>query len=249
MKSILISDLHLCPQRPDLLTAFHQFLNELSDDVNELFILGDLFETWLGDDDTSDFAQNIQTALKQVHHRNILTYFQAGNRDFLVGKRFAHSTGMTLLDDITTQTIQNQRVLLMHGDLLCTDDVQYQRFRKRIQSPVIKTLLTSLPLSLRQKMARKLRQQTRIASSKKADHIMDVNAQTVQECIAEQRTDILIHGHTHRPGVEQLTTSIGDATRYTLGDWDTSVWWIEIKSDSEISLESEAVRSINNRAH
>jgi len=241
MKSIFIADLHLSTQRPDLLTAFYQFLHELNDDVDELFILGDLFESWLGDDDRSILSQDVQAALKHVRDRNILTYFQCGNRDFLVGRQFAQATGIVILEDIVVQPVQRQQILLMHGDLLCTDDNEYQRFRKKIQSPLGKTILKSLPLFVRQRIAKNLRGKSQQAAQNKPENIMDVNPQTVRSTLVDQQTNLLIHGHTHRPGVENLSTSQGMACRYTLGDWDSHAWWLEVSNENNIELKSSVI--------
>lgn len=228
MKSIIISDLHLSPGRPAVTRAFNQFLESFPEDIGELFILGDLFEVWLGDDDSSIFAQAIIESIRRLSKSGVRTYFQAGNRDFLVGKGFAKEAGCSILPDFSVHLIRGHKVLLTHGDLLCIDDVPYQRFRKFIQFPLTIWLLTHLPISIRQKIAKKSRSASAEKVHNKPENIMDVNQEEVIRRLREFNTKTLIHGHTHRPAVHNIELDDETSKRFTLGDWGDDLWWLEI---------------------
>lgn len=238
MRSILISDLHLSPNRPDITRAFNQFLAGFPEDVGELFILGDLFEIWLGDDDPSHFSQAVIETIRLLSRSGVRTYFQAGNRDFLVGTRFSKETGCKILPEFCVQNIRNHKILLTHGDLLCTDDHEYQKFRRRIQSPLSLWTLNHLPFRTRQRIAAKVWSVSKEATQHKSEEIMDVNEDEVLSKLIEFNVDTMIHGHTHRPAVHSVQQESGKAaTRYTLGDWDTNLWWIEVNAEG-IELKS-----------
>lgn len=237
MKSVIISDLHLSPSRPHLTQAFNRFITSLPKSVEQLYILGDLFEFWVGDDDDSDFARDVVTTLSEINQLGVKTYFQRGNRDYLVGKKFAAQTQCKILPDFIVQDICGHRALLTHGDLLCTDDIDYQRFRKKFQNPLAKWLSTCIPLSYRRKLVASIRSKTKKQTSNKPEDIMDVNPETVLEKLAKYQTKILIHGHTHRPAVHQLSEKNPSLKRFTLGDWGALVWWIEI-DEKDVTLTS-----------
>ncbi len=222
-KSVFISDLHLSPDTSDLVRAFQAFLQGLSG-VDELFILGDLFEIWLGDDDQSDFANQIRHCLANLQSRGIRLRIQRGNRDFLLGNRFAREIGAEMIGDTYLYTNDHRQALLMHGDLLCTDDRAYQRFRRKVQNPVFNFVLRNLPLSQRRRIAANWRARSRALNHLKPENIMDVNIEAVHDCFRSHEINTLLHGHTHRPGIHQLAD---DKHRIVLGDWSTNIWWVE----------------------
>jgi UDP-2,3-diacylglucosamine hydrolase len=219
-----ISDLHLDGSRPDITQQFLEFLKEAASATQTLYILGDLFETWIGDDDPDADKQRVQTALKHLTTAGVRCYVTHGNRDFLLGRRFARATGVTLFTEGKVIDLHGQRVMLMHGDTLCTDDHAYQRLRRILRNPVVRTLLRSLPLARRQRLAAQLRagsKQHIDTMERAAPAIMDVNAQAVAATFDRSKADYLIHGHTHRPAVHPLTINGRQGTRIVLGDWYT----------------------------
>lgn len=224
MKSVFISDLHLSSDQPAIYNAFEKFLAELPEDVRELYILGDLFEAWVGDDDPSTFSGSVKNQLKQISSRGTGLKIQRGNRDFMLADHFARETGAEILPDYYVYEDFGQKALLMHGDLLCTDDHDYQRFRKKVHSPFYNFILRNLPLRQRFKIARKWRMQSKDMNRNKPENIMDVNNDSVEDCMRRHHVNTLIHGHTHRPHVHQL----GDSRqRIVLGDWGDNIWWVE----------------------
>lgn len=220
--TLFISDLHLDGERPDITTQFLEFLDREARGAAGLYILGDLFEAWIGDDDPDPDKQRVLAALKSLTSSGVPVYFIHGNRDFLVGRRFAKETGVKLLPDGTMIELFGKRVLLMHGDTLCIDDPDYQRLRRIVRNPLVQFVLRSLSLKQRQKLAVKMR-----AGSKKhiesADRtkpqIMDVNQGAVCRTFEQERADVIVHGHTHRPAIHDV--SLGDRVvqRIVLGDW------------------------------
>jgi len=223
MKSIFISDLHLGPHDLSVYQAFRNFLHALPEDTEELLILGDLFEAWIGDDDTSDFAAMVKNDLYNLSRRGIALQVQHGNRDFLLGTRFSKDTGAGILSDHYLFDRYGHKALLMHGDLLCTDDVLYQRFRRKVHNPVYNFVVRHLPLRRRQKIAEKWREQSKDMNKNKPENILDVNADAVSEIMQKYSVNTLIHGHTHRPAEHRLDS---DKTRLVLGDWAANMWWI-----------------------
>lgn len=240
MKSIIISDLHLSPARPEITRAFNQFIDGFPEEVGELFILGDLFEIWLGDDDPSAFSQAVIQSLKKLARSGIRIYFQAGNRDFLVGDRFSRETGCKILPNFSVHNIREHRILLTHGDLLCTDDIAYQKFRKRIQFPLTIWVLKHLPLKVRQRLALKIRSISTEEAKNKPENIMDVNQEAVRGSLKKFNTTTMVHGHTHRPKVHEFEVDGSQAKRFTLGDWDVYLWWVEV-SETTIELRSQSI--------
>lgn len=224
MKSVFISDLHLSSDHPEIYNAFELFVNNLSDDVSELYILGDLFEVWIGDDEPSNFATDVKNLLKAISARNIQLKIQHGNRDFMLGKRFAQETGAEILADYYLYENYGEKALLMHGDLLCTDDEDYQRFRKKVHNPLYNFCMRNLPLKQRQKIASKWRMQSKEMNKNKSDNIMDVNADSVAQHMEQYAVNTLIHGHTHRPDTHQIDNQ---RKRIVLGDWGDNIWWVE----------------------
>ena len=222
MAILFISDLHLSPERPEVTRAFLTFLQQHADSTEALFVLGDLFEAWIGDDDTCATGLEVQEAFKQLTDKGVGLFIQHGNRDFFIGKRFCKATGATLLADEHLVEYMDKTVLVMHGDTLCTDDVDYIRFRKKIRHPVSKALLQLLPLTYRQKLANAMRAKSKAANANKPSAIMDVNANAVEAVMTKHCVSTLINGHTHRPDRHQHE----NGERIVLGDWHDKGWYI-----------------------
>ena len=218
--SLFISDLHLCASRPAITAAFLNFLKTQAKQAEKLFILGDLFEYWAGDDDLNHpDHQNINQALKALS-QNTAIYFIHGNRDFLIGETFAEATGATILADPSALNLYGHSVLLSHGDALCTDDVEYQAFKKLVRSQDWQTKFLGQPLSQRKAQIEELRKKSEEEKSGKPYKIMDINAEALSKLLkAFNYPAIFIHGHTHRPNVHKLHLDGKDCTRIVLGDW------------------------------
>jgi len=237
MSDIFISDLHLSEDRPDIYRAFCRFLHDLDEDVQQLYILGDLFEAWIGDDARNELAIKVIAELRLLAKRKIRVFFQQGNRDFLIGRRFAKAADIELLPDHHIYEYHGRRVLLMHGDLLCTDDKAYMRFRSLVHNPAVKGLFSLLPISTRRGIGKKLRAKSSQGKMEKSAEIMDVNQSAVIHTMEQFQVTEMIHGHTHRPKVHRFGRDDENLKRYVLGDWDENLWWIV--SDAEgITLNS-----------
>ena len=213
---LFVSDCHLDPGRPEISAQLTRFLDEHGAAAGHLYILGDLFEVWLGDDDPAAMAQPAVDALRRLAS-SIPVYFMAGNRDFLVGHTFAASTGVTLLDEPHRLQLGAQQVVLIHGDTLCTDDHDYQQFRAMVRDPAWQAEFLGQPLAERQRIAARLRSDSTDAMAQKSEQIMDVNPQAVTDCFVKYQADTIVHGHTHRPAVHLYEQK---RTRYVLGDWN-----------------------------
>jgi len=218
-ETLFIADLHLSGDRPEISKLFFDLLQKRADRVDALYILGDLFELWIGDDDPADDKRAIVSALKQFSDSGTPLYFMRGNRDFLIGNRFAAESGATLLDDPTTIDLYGTPTLLMHGDTLCSDDHDYQAFRQQVRGPAWIEQTLALSIEERRAMIADIRQQSVAAMEEKREEIMDVNLQSVAETMTAQGVTQLIHGHTHRPAIHDLTLNAGPAQRMVLGDW------------------------------
>lgn len=227
MTVLVISDLHLSPERPDLTRAFCRFLSEKAKSADALYILGDLVEAWVGDDDPSEFARDIKRALHLLIGAGTRVYFMHGNRDFLIGSHFARQVGAQILPQEHVADIYGQRVLMLHGDTLCTEDRAYQRFRRIIRNPLVRWILRHLPLGQRQRLAAHLRQRSQNANSSKAASIMDVSAEAVAQILRRHDVSLIVHGHTHRPGVHRE----GSSCRIVLGDWGDQGWYLAFSPD------------------
>lgn len=224
MSLLFISDLHLDESRPEVTQAFFHFLQERASKADALYILGDFFEVWIGDDDDAPLALEVQERLLKLSENGTKLFIMHGNRDFLYGERFCKSSGATLLSDPTLIKIATKNCLLMHGDSLCTDDTEYMAFRQQARNPEWQAQLLSQPLEVRRQLATQLRQQSKSMSAMKAEDIMDVNAEAVADIMSSQQADILIHGHTHRPAQHQLENA---KERWVMGDWHEKAWCIE----------------------
>jgi UDP-2,3-diacylglucosamine hydrolase len=220
MATLFISDLHLDAARPQITTLFENYL--ASDEVRHadaLYILGDLVEAWIGDDDDAELPRRIVHAIRAVSDTGVPVYFMVGNRDFLLGEAFAQRAGMTLLDDGTVHDIQGRPTLLMHGDVLCTDDVAYQAVRQQVRTPQWQAHILSMPLEARRAIAAKAREDSRKHTGSAMESIMDVNAGAVADSMRKAGVTRLVHGHTHRPAVHAFELDGMPAERIVLGDW------------------------------
>jgi len=221
MATLFISDLHLDPSRPDITTQALDFLDSEARAAEALYILGDLFEAWVGDDDPEPEKRRVITALRQLSDAGLPLYFMHGNRDFLVGEQFAAESGCTLLEDPTIIELHGTPVLLMHGDTLCTDDVEYQAFRAMVRNPAWQQAMLARPLPERLALAQQLRETSAASMAGKAMEIMDVNQNAVAAAMREHGVYTLLHGHTHRPAVHRFALDGHEAVRIVLGDWYT----------------------------
>ena len=219
MATLFISDLHLEPTRPGITALFLDFLEQRARHAEALYILGDLFEAWIGDDDDAELGGMVADALRTLTRQGVPTYFMHGNRDFLLGERFAAASGMQLLPESVVIDLAGERVLLLHGDTLCTDDVEYQAFRAQVRDPAWRARILALPLAPRRALASQMRETSRQAARQKAADIMDVNPTAVDQALRAHRVRRLIHGHTHRPAIHHWTLDGQSATRAVLGDW------------------------------
>ncbi len=221
MGILFISDLHLSEERSDKLALFFEFMNGPARRGETLYILGDLFEVWLGDDDTLLPKPDVLNALKAYSDSGRSLFVMHGNRDFLMGTRFEELTGCTLLPDPCVIDLQGEKTLLMHGDLLCTGDTAYLAFRDQVRHPAWQARVLSKPLAERAALARQMRNQSLQASQQKQEEIMDVEQAAVEQRMREHQVQLLIHGHTHRPAVHEFLLDNHPAKRIVLGDWYT----------------------------
>ena len=231
MATLFIADLHLQTEEPAITAGFLRFLQGEARSADALYILGDLFEAWIGDDDPNPLHREIAAAIKALVDSGVPCFFIHGNRDFLIGKRFARESGMTLLPEEQVLDLYGRQVLIMHGDTLCTDDTGYLAFRAKVHTPWIQTLFLALPLFIRNRIAAKMRAGSKAANSSKSLSIMDVNPQAVIEVMQKHRVQWLIHGHTHRPDVHTLSANGEPAHRVVLGAWHTEGSMVKVTPD------------------
>lgn len=222
MTIAFISDLHLSVERPSSISLFCDFMDKSGCLLESLYILGDLFDYWIGDDASSVLGFDLaEQAIKNTSDSGTAVYFIAGNRDFLLGQDFATRTGMTILQDKTVLEIADQRVMIAHGDQFCTDDTSYLAARAQFLEPGWQRTFLQKPLEERKVIALDLRAQSEVSKKHKPEQLMDVNPDEIQRVIETYDLDILIHGHTHRPYVHQLEQNGKPCRRYVLGEWTT----------------------------
>jgi len=221
VKTLFVSDVHLDAASPEIARQFHAFLGAEARSAEALYILGDLFEAWLGDDDPDTAARATVRALRALTGSGVPVFVMHGNRDFLIGERFCQETGATLLPDGTVVELYGERAVLMHGDALCTDDASYQRLRRIVRNPVTRGLFRIMTLNQRRALAARMRAGSRAHVGMTAPEIMDVNAAAVEQAFRMAGVRTLIHGHTHRPAVHPLEIDGAPARRIVLGDWYT----------------------------
>ena len=219
MTTLFVSDLHLEAERPDIGKQFLQFLQSEAADAEALYILGNLFEAWVGDDDPNAHYLVIKRALRKLTDGGVSVYFMHGNRDFLVGRDFANETGVKILKDPLKMNLYGQKALLSHGDLLCTDDSRQLKVRQMTHDPDWRAKMLARPLKQRLRMAEEARLQSLEQTINKSMTIVDVNEDEVKRVIREQGIDVLLHGHTHRPGMHVVDLGNRKAQRIVLGDW------------------------------
>ena len=229
-----ISDLHLDAKRPQMVQAFMRFLGTVPEQASSLYILGDLFEYWIGDDivdsPSGQLVKPLLAGLKQVSDAGVKLYFTHGNRDFLVGERFTEMTGCALLPEKYIIDLDGVPTLLMHGDTLCTDDVEYQELRKMFYDPDQRARFLSLDFEARVAEANHLRKLSGEKMQEKSQEIMDVNQQTVEKVMLEAGVTQLIHGHTHRPNIHEFDLNGQPAKRIVLGDWYEQVSALKVQN-------------------
>ena len=221
MTTLFVSDIHLDPERPAITELFGRFLDGEARDADALYILGDLFEAWVGDDDPSEAGTFVAARLKALADAGVPTYFIRGNRDFLLGDEYAKRVGMTILPDPAVILLQGEATLILHGDLLCSDDTAYQQFRTQTRDPRWQAQFLAQPLAARLAFAAQARAASKarygeLQASGQSETITDVSPATVREWFARYGVRRMIHGHTHRPAINDEG---GGATRIVLGDW------------------------------
>lgn len=234
---LFISDLHLDEARPEHLTALKHLLERHAGKCEALYVLGDLFETWIGDDDNSEFNLAAIAAFHAFSQAGSQLYFMHGNRDFLLGDTFAKATGGALLAEGTVVDLYGVPTLLMHGDSLCTKDEKYMAFRAQVRNPEWQQMMLAKPLQERRMIAQMMRMQSQQSNANKASNIMDVTPEEVVNAMQESGVKQLIHGHTHRPAVHDVALEAEVGQRWVLGDWGDDGWQIIVKPGTPFSLE------------
>lgn len=232
-----ISDLHLEASRPKISEAFRHFLFETSLDAKAIYILGDFVDAWIGDDDNSAFVRQIQDWLKQRCDQGTPIYFIHGNRDFLIGEAFAKNTGVTLLPESHVVDMYGSSLLILHGDQLCSEDVDYQKFRQKVRQSKWQAKMLAYPLWFRKLLAAYMRRRSRKAHENKSDEIMDVTATTVAAYFKKYGVINMIHGHTHRPARHRESHNGSECARIVLGDWGKSGWYYKVDAQTDELVE------------
>ena len=220
MTTLFISDLHLDPSRPEIIAIFRRFIADEAVNADALYILGDLFEAWIGDDADDETGKQFVAAMRPLREARKPCFYMHGNRDFLLGERFAREAGMTLLPDPSIINLYGTPTLLMHGDSLCTDDAAYQAFRQQSRAPAWQRAFLARSIAEREAFARQAREESRRYTRDNANAaIMDVNEGAVADAMRAAGVKRLIHGHTHRPATHSFDLNNTPATRIVLGDW------------------------------
>lgn len=233
---LFVSDLHLDASAPEAIAVFLRFLQEEAATCDALYILGDLFESWIGDDDDEPARDEICRALRRLVDGGVPCFVQRGNRDFLLGDGFGRRTGCTLLPDPLLLVVGERRIAISHGDLLCTGDTAYQDFRALVRSPGFQPAFLSLPLATRRALAGHARHRSRRHTRGQPPAIMDVAPATVAQLLRTARADLLIHGHTHRPGVHRLQVDGLPCVRAVLGDWYDTGSCLELDAAGDFQI-------------
>jgi UDP-2,3-diacylglucosamine hydrolase len=237
MTTLFISDLHLHESRPGVTGAFYSFLQTQAKNAEALYILGDFFDAWIGDDDDAPLGQEVAEQLRALSAQGTKIYLMHGNRDFLLGHQFAQAAGASLIPEGTIIDLYGCSTLLLHGDDLCTGDTEYLAFRAQVRSPEWQQHILAQPLEARRALAAELREKSQSMNSLKAQDIMDVTPQEVVRVMQEARVTRLIHGHTHRPARHALTVDGRAAERIVLGDWHDKGWCLKANAEN-LELES-----------
>ena len=235
MATYFISDLHLERIESPITNIFTAFLDDLNQN-DSLYILGDLFESWIGDDNVSELSQYISDRLLMLSERDISVAIMHGNRDFLIGEDFCKASSIKLINDPRIIEIDTKKVMLTHGDELCTDDSEYQAFRSVVRNPLWQKDFLNFPISKREKIAGEAKDASKDSKENKAMEIMDVNTDAVLKAFNDQNIEIIIHGHTHRPNIHKVSNEGKNLTRYVLGDWNKNSAIILKWDEAEVEL-------------
>lgn len=239
-----IADLHLMASRPDLSAAFFLLLQEIEQDATDLFILGDFFNYWSGDDIATPLTESVSQALSKLANKGINIFFQHGNRDFALGKRYANACSMTILPEVYVLPFTPE-IIILHGDQLCLEDVKYQRYRTIIRHPFVLCFLRALPRLLRIKIAHKLRRASKNHQTKKISqkplHYFDVTESAVEDMLQKNSASIMIHGHTHKPNQHQHTSG----TRWVLSHWDETGDYLKWNKSNGITRHTFTIKGVN----
>jgi UDP-2,3-diacylglucosamine hydrolase len=240
MHSIFVSDLHLCPTRPAINRTFFDFLHGPAAAAEALYILGDLFEYWAGDDDDDPFNASVLTGLRELANRGVALYVMHGNRDFLIGSRFVAASGARLIDDPTVIDLYGTRTLLMHGDTLCTDDVRYLDFRAKVRSPEWQKQFLDQSLAARKQIIAGLRSENASEKKLKSEEIMDATPAGIEAALRQHGYPRLIHGHTHRPALHRHSVDGHQCERWVLADWYKRGSYLRCDNDGCSAIELPA---------
>ena len=235
MATYFISDLHLERIESPITNILTAFLDDLNQN-DSLYILGDLFESWIGDDNVSELSQYISDRLLMLSERDISVAIMHGNRDFLIGEDFCKASSIELINDPRIIEIDTKKVMLTHGDELCTDDNEYQAFRSVVRNPLWQKDFLNFPISKREKIAGEAKDASKDSKENKAMEIMDVNTDAVLKAFNDQNIEIMIHGHTHRPNIHKVSNEGKNLTRYVLGDWSKNSAIILKWNEAEVEL-------------
>ena len=237
--TVFISDLHLLPQRPEVIDLFIRFTKEIASSADTLYILGDFLEVWWGDDDPAVEYQPVFNALTNLAtENNTEIYLMHGNRDFMIGDALAEQCHFKIIDDPHKITVQNRDCLLMHGDTLCTDDIEYQKFRQMVRNPQWQQQALTKTLEERFQLAKSIREKSQHSTIGKEEFIMDVNQNDTDKAFTDNHVDLIIHWHTHRPAIHNKMINGQETTRIVLGDWHDTGSYLRINDSSELELQS-----------
>ncbi|WP_431688670.1 UDP-2,3-diacylglucosamine diphosphatase [Hahella sp. NBU794] len=231
MPTLFISDLHLEVEKPELTRFFFNFLDKIAPNADALYILGDFFEVWVGDDEQTALQVEVAQRLHRLAEAGTCIYLMHGNRDFLIGDTYAKQCGATLLEEPHSLDLYGVPSLLMHGDSLCTLDAAYQKARATFRNPAFQSQFLSRPLDQRQLTARQMRQISMAKNQGKAEEIMDVAPDEVISAFNTYKIELLIHGHTHRPDTHRYNLPQGEVKRIVLGDWGDETWYGRADAD------------------
>jgi len=237
MAIYFISDLHLEPAQKAITDGFLSFIDSLND-AEALYILGDFFEVWMGDDYSNDYIELINQTLRKCAAKGTKIYFMHGNRDFLIGQAWCKNTNCELLEESKLITLGDESILLMHGDSLCTDDIDYMKARIMLRNPQWQQQFLAQSIPERIEFAKQARSESKESQQGKSYDIMDVNQTAVDEALSSANCSTLIHGHTHRPNIHNWNFEGQERIRYVLGDWGDKGWYIKWQENKDLILES-----------
>ncbi len=231
---VFISDLHLMPERPEVMDLFIRFNEDIAAKADTLYILGDFLEVWWGDDDPAVGYQGVFNSLTKLatEHKTEI-FLMHGNRDFMIGEALAERCHFNIIHDPHKITVRNRDALLMHGDTLCIDDIEYQKFRQMVRNPLWQQQALTKTLAERFQLAQSIRENSKQSTTGKSEYIMDVNQAETEKVFLENDIDLIIHGHTHRPAIHHKTINGGDTTRIVLGDWHKTGSYLRINGTSD----------------